>query len=108
VTVRPQTTAYRPPVRPLIGPQPQSEGDIEVKARVTVYPRPQILDPQGKAIRDALERAGFEAVEEVRAGKSFDIQLATGDQAAARGMLEAMSEKLLANPLVEDYEITLE
>ncbi len=79
-----------------------------MKARVTVYPRPQILDPQGKAIRDALARAGFSQVEEVRAGKSFDIQLATSDAAAARSALEEMSEKLLANPLVEDYEISLE
>ena len=79
-----------------------------MKARVTVTPSPQILDPQGKAIRDALARAGFSQVEEVRVGKSFDIQLATSDPAAARTALEEMSEKLLANPLVEDYEISLE
>ncbi len=78
-----------------------------MRARVTVYPRPQILDPQGKAIRDALARAGFAQVEEVRAGKSFDIELSTNDEAAARSLLEEMSQKLLANPLVEDYEIAL-
>ena len=44
-------------------------------ARVTIYPRREILDPQGKAIRDALARVGFPDVEEVRAGKSFEIRL---------------------------------
>ena len=46
-----------------------------VKARVTVYPRREILDPQGKAIRDALSRVGFPGVDDVRAGKSFEISL---------------------------------
>ena len=46
-----------------------------MKARVTVYPRREILDPQGKAIRDALSRVGFAGVDDVRAGKSFEISL---------------------------------
>ena len=50
-----------------------------MKARVTVYPRREILDPQGKAIRDALSRVGFPDVEDVRAGKSFEIKLTTDD-----------------------------
>lgn len=79
-----------------------------MRARVTVYPRPQILDPQGKAIREALARAGFAQVREVRAGKSFDLDLTAADEAEARSLLEEMCEKLLANPLVEDYEISLE
>jgi phosphoribosylformylglycinamidine synthase len=78
-----------------------------VKATVTVYPRKEILDPQGKAIRDALGRIGFDGVEDVRAGKSFEIELSEkgGDREAARGRLEEMCRKLLANPVVEDYEI---
>lgn len=79
-----------------------------MKAIVTVYPRREILDPQGKAIRDALGRIGFTGVEDVRAGKSFEIELsgdAAGDREAARGRLEEMCRKLLANPVVEDYEI---
>ena len=55
-----------------------------MKARVTVYPRREILDPQGKAIRDALSRVGFAGVEDVRAGKSFEISLGTDDPAAGR------------------------
>ncbi len=78
-----------------------------MKARVTVYPRREILDPQGKAIRNALERVGFAGVEDVRAGKSFEIQLATTDPAAADAELKRMCEKLLANTVVEDYSVEI-
>jgi phosphoribosylformylglycinamidine synthase len=74
---------------------------------VTVYPRREILDPQGKAIENALRRVGFPGVESVRAGKSFDIQLATADPKAAEAELKAMCEKLLANLVVEDFTIEL-
>jgi len=79
-----------------------------VRATVTVYPRKEILDPQGKAIRDALGRVGFDGVDDVRAGKSFAIDLSVDDADAAREQLDAMCKKLLANPVVEDYEIELE
>jgi phosphoribosylformylglycinamidine synthase PurS subunit len=78
-----------------------------VKARVTVYPRREILDPQGKAIRDALSRVGFPGVEDVRAGKSFEIRLGTEDPAAADRELREMCEKLLANTVVEDYSVEI-
>lgn len=78
-----------------------------MKATVTVYPRREILDPQGKAIRDTLGRLGFEGIEDVRAGKSFEIELADGEPEAARERLDEMCRKLLANPVVEDYEIDL-
>lgn len=76
-----------------------------MKAVVTVYPRREILDPQGKAIRDALGRIGFDGVEDVRAGKSFEIDLAESDRDAASRRLDEMCRKLLANPVVEDYDI---
>ncbi len=79
-----------------------------MKATVTVYPRREILDPQGKAIRDALGRIGFEGIEDVRAGKSFEIELAEEDREAAGKVLDEMCRKLLANPVVEDYEIELD
>ncbi|HXU46011.1 MAG TPA: phosphoribosylformylglycinamidine synthase subunit PurS [Thermoanaerobaculia bacterium] len=79
-----------------------------IQARVTVYPRREILDPQGKAIEGALERIGFSGVSSVRAGKSFEIQLATDDAASARRRLEDMCERLLANTVVEDYEIEIQ
>lgn len=78
-----------------------------MRARVTVYPRREILDPQGKAIRDALSRVGFAGVEDVRAGKSFDIRLGTDDPERAGRELQDMCEKLLANTVVEDYSIEL-
>ena len=79
-----------------------------MKAIVTVYPRREVLDPQGKAIGQALARIGFEEVREVRAGKSFEIELQTGDAERARERLARMCEKLLANTVVEDYSITIE
>ena len=79
-----------------------------MKATVTVYPRREILDPQGKAIREALGRIGFEGVEDVRAGKSFEIELATDDRGSAGELLDQMCRKLLVNPVVEDYRIDLD
>lgn len=78
-----------------------------MKATITVYPRREILDPQGKAIRDALGRIGFSGVEDVRAGKSFEIELAEDDREAAGRQLEEMCQRLLANTVVEDYDIDL-
>jgi phosphoribosylformylglycinamidine synthase PurS subunit len=78
-----------------------------VRARVTVYPRREILDPQGKAIENALRRVGFPGVESVRAGKCFDIRLGATDPEAAQAELKAMCEKLLANTVVEDFAVEL-
>jgi phosphoribosylformylglycinamidine synthase len=78
-----------------------------LKARVTVYPRREILDPQGKAIRRALAGIGFTEVEDVRAGKSFEITLGVADAGRAGELLEAMCKRLLANTVVEDYAIEL-
>ncbi len=78
-----------------------------MKARVTVYPRREILDPQGKAIRDALNRVGFPGVLDVRAGKSFEISLGSSDPEAANRELREMCEKLLANTVVEDYAVEI-
>jgi phosphoribosylformylglycinamidine synthase PurS subunit len=76
-------------------------------ARVTVYPRREILDPQGKAIRDALARVGFADVEEVRAGKSFEIRLGVEDRELALRQLREMCQRLLANLVVEDYAVEI-
>lgn len=78
-----------------------------IKARVVVYPRPEILDPQGKAIGEALERLGFSTVREVRAGKSFDIVLEGVERGEAEDLLRQMGERLLANPVVEDFAVEL-
>lgn len=76
-----------------------------MRAKVTVYPRREILDPQGKAICDALRRVGFEQVTDVRAGKSFEIELEATDVPAAEQALRQMCQKLLVNPVVEDFMV---
>ena len=78
-----------------------------MKATVLVRPKPGILDPQGEAVRSSLQHLGF-AVEGARVGRVIDVELANGDAAHARAELERMCEQLLANPLIESYEITVE
>lgn len=78
-----------------------------MKARIDVYPRREILDPQGKAIRQALQRSGFPGVESVRAGKSFEVDLGAVDAETAKKTLVSMCEKLLANTVVEEYRFEL-
>lgn len=78
-----------------------------MKARVTVYPRREVLDPQGKAVHQALGRLGFEGVVEVRVGKSFEVELEADSPERAREQLEAMCRQLLVNEIMEDYEIEL-
>ncbi len=79
-----------------------------MKARVHVTLKPGVLDPQGKAIENALGSLGFPGVQEVRQGKVIDLTLEESDPAKARSSLEAMCEKLLANTVIENYAIELE
>jgi phosphoribosylformylglycinamidine synthase subunit PurS len=78
-----------------------------MKARVTVMLKSGVLDPQGKAIGQALDRLGFAGVNDVRQGKVIEIELAETDQARARSKLSEMCEKLLANTVIENYAIEL-
>ena len=76
-----------------------------MRVRVRVFPRREVLDPQGRAMRDALKRLGFSGVVEVRAGKSFELHVEAGDPAAAEELVRAMCDKLLYNPVIEEYAI---
>ena len=78
-----------------------------MKARVFVTLKNGVLDPQGKAIGHALNGLGFAAVGEVRQGKVIDLELSERDEAKARASLREMCEKLLANTVMEKYEIEL-
>ena len=78
-----------------------------MKARVFVTLKNGVLDPQGKAIGHALNGLGFAAVGEVRQGKVIDLELSERDEAKARASLREMCEKLLANTVIEKYEIEL-
>jgi phosphoribosylformylglycinamidine synthase len=64
-----------------------------------------VLDPQGKAIRNACASLGYEGIEDVRQGKLFEIRLALRAGVDARAQLAELCDKLLANPVIEDYEI---
>jgi phosphoribosylformylglycinamidine synthase subunit PurS len=75
-----------------------------VRASVIVRPKPGILDPQGEAVQGSLRQLGF-GVLEARVGRVIDLELENGDGEQARAELERMCEQLLANPLIESYEI---
>jgi phosphoribosylformylglycinamidine synthase subunit PurS len=75
-----------------------------MKATVLVRPKPGILDPQGQAVESSLRHLGF-AVGEARVGKLVELEVDADDETQARTQLERMCEQLLANPLIESYEI---
>jgi phosphoribosylformylglycinamidine synthase subunit PurS len=76
-----------------------------MKARIHVRLKSGVLDPQGKAIGNALAALGFKGVAEVRQGKLIELELAETDAIRAREQVEAMCRALLANPVIEDYTI---
>ncbi len=78
-----------------------------MKARVHITLKRGVLDPQGKAIAQALGSLGFAGVGEVRQGKYIEIELAETDRAKAAAAVEAMCRKLLANTVIENYAIDL-
>ena len=78
-----------------------------MRARVFVTLKNGVLDPQGKAIGHALNGLGFSAVGEVRQGKVIDLDLAESDTGKAKASLKEMCEKLLANTVIEKYEIEI-
>ena len=78
-----------------------------MKARVFVTLKNGVLDPQGKAIGHALNGLGFGQVGEVRQGKLIELELAGNDADKAKADIKAMCEKLLANTVIEKYEIEL-
>jgi phosphoribosylformylglycinamidine synthase subunit PurS len=77
-----------------------------VKATVLVRPKQGILDPQGQAVESSLRQLGF-AVGEARIGRVVDLEVDATDAGTARAQVERMCEQLLANPLIESYEIEL-
>lgn len=76
-----------------------------MKARVHVKLKSAVLDPQGKAIGNALAALGFTGIGEVRQGKLIELDLAETDPGRVREQVEAMCRELLANPVIEDYTI---
>jgi phosphoribosylformylglycinamidine synthase len=79
-----------------------------MKARIHVRLKEGVLDPQGAAIGRALAQLGFDGVGEVRQGKLIELDLAETDRARAERQLQAMCDRLLANPVIETYAVSLE
>ena len=78
-----------------------------MKATIYISLKNGVLDPQGKAIENALGQLGFDGVENVRQGKMIELELADTDADQARDKLQKMCEKLLANTVIENYDIRL-
>ena len=76
-------------------------------ARVLIRPKPEIRDPQGEAVSGALRALGHEIVD-VRTGKEVLVTFDAADERAARDEARRMGDELLANPVIEDYEVALE
>ncbi|MDA3889124.1 MAG: phosphoribosylformylglycinamidine synthase subunit PurS [Allgaiera sp.] len=78
-----------------------------MKARVHVMLKTGVLDPQGEAVKHALGTLGFTGVEAVRQGKVIELDLTATDRAEAEAEVTGMCEKLLANTVIEKYEIEI-
>jgi phosphoribosylformylglycinamidine synthase subunit PurS len=78
-----------------------------MKARITVTLKSGVLDPQGRAIANALQALGFDKVEDVRQGKLIEVKLKAEGEEEARQELDAMCRKLLANTVIENYRVEL-
>ena len=78
------------------------------QARVLVRLRPSVLDPAGEATRGAAERLGVEGISKLRIGKAVELEVEAPDAEEARRRLEVLSDRLLANPVIEDWSLELQ
>ena len=79
-----------------------------MKTRVFVTLKPSVFDPQGKTIVDALRSMGYTAVQDVRQGKYFELDVDAGSADEARSLVAEVAEKLLANPVIESYRVEVD
>lgn len=78
-----------------------------MKAKIIVTPKKAVLDPQGKAVQNALEHMGYTGIGAVHVGKYLEIEV-QGDREAVRRQIDEACHKLLSNPVIEDYHFELE
>jgi phosphoribosylformylglycinamidine synthase len=78
-----------------------------MKVVANIFLKNGVLDPQGKAVHHGLEALGFKGVQDVRVGKQIVIELDTDNEEEAKKEVEAMCEKLLANVVIENYEVEI-
>ena len=79
-----------------------------MKAKIIVTPKKAVLDPQGKAVQNALEHMGYRSIKSVHVGKFLEIELDGGDAETARKSLDEACRKFLSNPVIEDYKLEME
>ena len=79
-----------------------------MKAKVTITPKKAVVDPQGKAVLNALEHLGFTGINAVHVGKYLEIELNGADRETARRQLDDACHRFLSNPVIEDYHLELE
>jgi phosphoribosylformylglycinamidine synthase subunit PurS len=80
---------------------------MKFRATVQITLRPSVLDPQGVAVRAGLQQMGYAQVEEVRVGKYVQMELEAENEELARQQVDQISDKLLANPVIENYHFDL-
>lgn len=78
-----------------------------MKAKIVITPKKAVLDPQGKTVQTALEHMGYDGVKAVHVGKYLEIEL-EGDAESWRPKIDEACQKLLSNPVIEDYHFTIE
>jgi phosphoribosylformylglycinamidine synthase subunit PurS len=78
-----------------------------MKAKIIVMPKKAVLDPQGKTVKHALESLHFTGIKDVRVGKFIVVEITGRDKAALKKKIEDACHKLLSNPVIEDYEVTI-
>jgi phosphoribosylformylglycinamidine synthase len=80
---------------------------MKYTAHITVMPHKELLDPQGKAVTGSLHNLGLSGVHDVRIGKHITLQLEAADEATAKSMAQDACKKLLANPVMESFDISI-
>lgn len=81
---------------------------FDMKAKIIISPKKAVVDPQGITVRNALEHMGYQGIKAVHVGKYIEVELADGDQAAARKAIDDACHKILSNPIIEDYRFEIE
>ena len=79
-----------------------------MKAKIIITPKKAVVDPQGKAVQNALEHMGYNGINAVHVGKYLEIELDGPDQAIARRQLDEACHRFLSNPVIEDYRLEIE
>ena len=79
-----------------------------MKAKIIITPKKAVVDPQGKAVQNALEHMGYNGINAVHVGKYLEIELKGADPGIARRQLDEACHKFLSNPVIEDYRLEIE